>query len=188
MREFAAAGLGQLCLRTLRRVWAACALLIAALVITPAAAQAGTATNSLTVQVTMPAACTIGAATLTFPSSSGTSLLTTALTASTNVSVTCTNSSPYSIGMDPGANFSTSRRMASAGAYIPYGLYLDSNDTQAWTTTTASASCSGGANTCYLGTGSGAAQLVPIYGKVPTVAVAPAPGTYSDTVTMTVTY
>jgi spore coat protein U-like protein len=163
-------------------------LLIAALVVTPAAAQASTATNNLTVQVTITASCTIGAATLTFPSTAGTALQSAALTASTTVSVTCTNSSPYSIGMGQGSNYTTTRRMASAGAYIPYGLYLDSGYSQAWSTTTSASSCSGGANTCYLGTGNGSAQSVPIYGQVPTVAVAPAPATYSDTVTMTITY
>jgi spore coat protein U-like protein len=90
--------------------------------------------------------------------------------------------------MDQGANFSTSRRMANGGAYIPYGLFLDSGYTQAWATTTSSSSCTGGSNTCYLGTGNGSPQSAPIYGRVPTVAVAPAPGTYTDTVTMTITY
>jgi len=184
----AAARLGQSCLRGSRRAWAVCALLVAALVATPAAAQASTATNTLNVQVTITASCTIGAATLTFPSTAGTSLTSTALTASTTVSVTCTNTSPYSIGMDQGANYSTTRRMASGGSYIGYGLFLDSGYSEAWTTSTTSSPCSGGANTCYLGTGNGSAQSVPIYGKVPTVAVAPAPGTYTDTVTMTITY
>ena len=87
--------------------------------------------------------------------------------------------------MDNGANYSVTRRMVSSGNYIGYGLYLDAGYTQPWSTTTANNSCSGGANTCYLGTGNGAAQSVNIYGNVPTVATAPAAGLYSDTVTMT---
>jgi spore coat protein U-like protein len=152
------------------------------------AAQAGTTTGNLTVEMAVTAACTIGAGTLNFGSVAGTSLLTSAVTGSTTVSVTCTNGSPYSIGMGQGQNYSSTNRMASSGAYIPYALYLDSQDTQAWSTTTSSSSCSGGSNTCYLGTGNGSAQSVNIYGNVPTVTVAPANGSYSDTVTMTITY
>ena len=155
---------------------------------TPSAV-AGTATANLTVTLTVTAACTINAATLAFPSTAGTSLTTTAVTASTTVSVTCTNSSPYSIGMGQGANYSAAtNRMANGVNYIPYGLFLDAAWTQAWSTTTFAASCSGGASTCSLGTGTGSAQSVTIYGKVPTVATAPAPGAYTDTVVMTITY
>ena len=154
----------------------------------PLAAVAGTATANLTVTLTVTAACTINVATLAFPSTAGTSLTSTPVTASTTVSVTCTAGSAYSIGMGQGSNYSSGNRMASGGNYIPYGLYLDAAWTQAWSTTNASNSCSGGANTCYLGTGNGSAQSVNIYGKVPTIATAPAPGSYSDTVLMTITY
>lgn len=152
------------------------------------AAQAGTATANLTVQLTVTASCTINAATLNFGSVAGTTLLTTASTANTTVSVTCSNGSPYSIGMGQGANYSAGNRMVAAGNFIPYGLFLNATFTQPWSTTTANNSCTGGANTCYLGTGNGTAQSVTIYGQVPTVATAPAPGSYADTVTMTVTY
>jgi len=154
----------------------------------PSLAQAGTATANLTVQITITAACTINAATLTFASTAGTSLLTTAVTGSTTVSVTCTNSAPYSIGMSQGANYSSgSNRMANSGNYIPYGLYVDSGYTHPWTTGATNSTCTT-TNDCYLGTGNGSAQSVNIYGQVPTVATAPAGGTYTDTVTMTITY
>ena len=58
----------------------------------------------------------------------------------------------------------------------------------AWTTTTAAGSCSGGASTCALGTGSGSAQNITIYGRVPSIGTAPPTGIYTDTVTMTITY
>jgi spore coat protein U-like protein len=154
----------------------------------PQVAWAGTSTANLTVTLTITGSCTINAATLAFPSTAGTSLLSSAVTASTTVSVTCTNGSAYSIGMGQGSNYSSGNRMASGGNFIPYGLFLDAAWTQAWSTTTANNSCTGGANTCYLGTGNGSAQSVNIYGKVPTVATAPAPGSYSDTVLMTITY
>ena len=151
-------------------------------------AQAGNATASLNVGVQITASCTINGATLTFPSTPGTSLLTTAVTGSTTVSVTCTSGSPYSIGMSQGANYSGgSNRMASGGNYIPYGLYVNSALTYPWTTGASNSSCTT-TNDCYLGTGTGSAQSIPIYGQVPIVATAPLSGTYSDTVTMTITY
>jgi spore coat protein U-like protein len=161
--------------------------LVLGLLCAASTAQAGTATASLTVQITITASCTINAATLTFPSTAGTALLSAAVTGSTTVSVTCTNGSAYSIGMDNGANFSTTRRMASGGAFIGYGLYTDVGLTHAWTTAASNSTCTT-TNSCYLGTGNGSAQSINIYGQVPITATAPASGTYSDTVTMTITY
>jgi spore coat protein U-like protein len=152
-----------------------------------ATAQAGTATNNLTVTMTITASCTINAATLTFPSTPGTSLTSSAVTANTTVSVTCTNSSPYAIGMGQGNNYSSGNRMANGTNFLPYGLYVDSGYTHPWTTAASSTTCTT-ANDCYLGTGTGSAQSIPIYGQVPTTATAPVPGTYSDTVLMTITY
>jgi spore coat protein U-like protein len=154
----------------------------------PLAAVAGTATANLNVTLTITAACTINATTLAFPSTDGISLTTTPITASTTVSVTCTSGSPFTIGMGQGNNYSGGNRMASSGNYIPYGLYTDSAWTDAWTTTTENNGCSGPANSCYVGTGTGSAQSVTIYGKVPTLATAPTAGSYTDTVLMTITY
>lgn len=153
-------------------------------------AQAGTATANLTVQITITAACTINAATLDFGASvPGTTLVSTNVDAATTVSVTCTNGSPYSIGMDNGANFSGSRRMKQGATanFLSYSLYVDSGRTNAWTTAASSSTCTT-ANSCFLGTGSGSAQAVNIYGRVPSTGTAPPTGTYTDTVTMTITY
>jgi spore coat protein U-like protein len=155
----------------------------------PLAAVAGTAPANLTVTLTVTAACTINATTLAFGSTDGISLTTIAVTASTTVSVTCTSGSPFTIGMGQGSNYgSGNRNMASGGNLIPYGLYTDPAWTDAWTTTTENNGCSGPANSCYVGTGTGSAQSVTIYGKVPTMATAPAAGSYTDTVLMTITY
>jgi len=151
-------------------------------------AQAGTATANLTVQITITASCTINAATLDFGSNPGTNLLSANVDASTTVSVTCTNGAPYSIGMDNGANFSTTRRMKNGTTnFISYGLYTDSGRANGWTTAASSSTCTT-TNSCALGTGNGSAQTVNIYGRVPTVATAPASGVYTDTVVMTITY
>jgi spore coat protein U-like protein len=90
--------------------------------------------------------------------------------------------------MGQGSNYSGgSNRMASSGNFLPYGLYVDAAYTHPWTTGATNSSCTT-ANDCYLGTGNGAAQSINIYAQVPTTASAPTPGTYTDTVLMTVTY
>ena len=164
------------------------ALMALALALLPVPAEAGTATAALTVQITITASCNIGASTLDFGSNAGTALLAGNINASTTVSVTCTTGTPYSIGMDNGANaLVTQRRMISSGNFVAYNLYTDAGHANAWTTAASSTTCTS-ANSCALGTGNGTAQSTSIYGVVPSVATAPTPGAYSDTVTMTVTY
>lgn len=172
-----------------RRIYAVATLLVWAISVQQSSAQAGTATANLTVQITITAACTINAATLNFGSSvTGTTLIASAVTGSTSVSVTCTNGSPYSIGMDNGANASGSqRRMKSGANYLNYGLYVDAGYANPWTTGASNSTCTTTSD-CYLGTGNGSAQSINIYGQVPSVGTAPPTGTYTDTVTMTITY
>ena len=141
-------------------------------------AQAATATSNLTVQITITASCTINAATLDFLSNPGTTLVASNIDAQSTVSVTCTSGSPYSIGMDNGANASgTQRRMKTGANFLNYNLYVDAGRSTTWTTAAPA-----------LGTGNGSAQSVSIYGRVPSIGTAPPPGTYSDTVLMTITY
>jgi spore coat protein U-like protein len=149
---------------------------------------AATSTANLTVQITITASCTINAATLNFGTLAGTTVIAGATNASTNISVTCTNGSPYAIGVDNGVNASGSqRRMKSGANFLNYNLYTNAGLTNAWTTAASSSSCSS-ANSCFLGTGSGSAQSITVFGQMPAVGTAPATGTYSDTVTMTITY
>lgn len=151
-------------------------------------ALAGTATSNLTAQITITASCTINAATLDFGSNPGTTLVAANIDASSTVSVTCTSGSPYSIGMDNGANASgTQRRMKTGANFLNYNLYVDAGRTNAWTTAASSSTCTT-ANSCALGTGNGSAQSVSIYGRVPSIGTAPPAGAYSDTVLMTITY
>jgi spore coat protein U-like protein len=146
-----------------------------------------TATANLTVQVNITASCTVGASTLDFGAVAGTSL-TSVAQATGSVSVTCTNGSPYAIGMGQGANYSTTNRMVNGGAnYLSYGLYTDSGYSHPWTTAASNNSCST-ANSCVTGTGTGAAVATPLYGQIAITSPAPAPGAYTDTVVMTVTY
>ncbi|OYR19401.1 spore Coat Protein U domain protein [Brucella thiophenivorans] len=65
------------------------------------------------------------------------------------------------------------------GATITYSLYRNAARDTVWGDTT-------GTNTL-AGTGTGAAQQLTVYGRVPPQNT-PAPGTYTDTVTATITY
>ena len=171
-------------LRSVRILARFCA--IAVLAAPFSAARGSTATSNLTVQLQVNGTCTINAATLDFGS---TGLLTVAINATASLSVTCTNTTPFSVGLDNGANFSSTRRMRQGATsnYIGYQLYTDAGLTNAWTTASSSTTCTT-ANSCILGTGNGSAQSVTVYGQVPALGVAPVPGTYTDTVTVTVTY
>ena len=149
-------------------------------------AQAGTATSTLPVTMTITASCTIGATAMAFTAQLGAGLVSTAATASGSISVTCTNLAPYAIGLDNGASYSTTRRMVFGGSnYLPYGLFTNAGLTTPWSTATGAATCTTSTD-CYTGTGNGSAQSIPVYGQVPTVATAPAPGAYSDTVNITI--
>jgi len=131
--------------------------------------------------------CNVSTTTLNF-GSSGTSI-TSPVDSTATITVQCTNTTPYSIGLGSGANASGSQNRMAAGSsqYLNYNLYTDSGYSHPWTTTTSTTSCTGGANTCVLGTGTGANQNVTVYGQVP-VQTAPASGTYTDSVVVTVTF
>ncbi|KJC57351.1 hypothetical protein UP10_30360 [Bradyrhizobium sp. LTSPM299] len=135
---------------------------------------------------TILANCNLSATPLNFGSAS---LLTSNVDAVATLTVQCTNTTPYSIGLDSGANASGSQRRMLNGAsnHISYNLYTDAARSAAWSTTTSASSCTNGAGTCVLGTGTGSNQNVTVYGRVPPQVV-PAVGTYSDTVIATITF
>ena len=129
--------------------------------------------------------CYISAAPLNFGTAS---LLTSNVDAAASLTVQCTNSTPFSISLDNGANANgVQRRMQSGTSYVNYGLYTDAARSNAWKSTSSTTSCSAGVNTCILGTGTGLSQGVTVYGRVP-VQTSPVPGTYSDVVIATITF
>jgi spore coat protein U-like protein len=142
----------------------------------------GTATATFTVTLTLQANCTIAATPLNFGTNG---VLTTALNQQTTVAVTCTNTTPYNVGLDAGTvagSSITSRLMAgtatgNTGTTVGFQLYQDAGRATVWGNTQ-------GTNTV-AGTGTGSAQSITVYGQVPAQAT-PKPDTYQTTVTATV--
>jgi spore coat protein U-like protein len=150
--------------------------------------QATTQTTTFTVSVTITASCTISATNLAFGSQG---VLAANVDQTSTITAQCTNTTPYTVGLDSGLNFSGgTRRMKDTGAgttFVNYGLFTDVARANAWTTTTSTTTCTGGSNTCAIGTGSGSNQTITVYGRIPSQTT-PAPATFNDTVTATITY
>ena len=128
--------------------------------------------------LTLQPTCSLSTTPVTF--ATGPSLATN-VDATGAVSVTCNSGASYTVTMDGGAHGGTSaitRKMQLNAGSIIYGLYQNSGRTTGWYN-----DAPGTVN----GTGTGSAQSLPVYGRVfaqPT----PAPGTYSDTVVVTLAY
>jgi spore coat protein U-like protein len=145
------------------------------------AAHAATATANLGVQITITAACTLTGGTLNFGNQG---ILAANIDQSATMGVTCTNTTPYTVGLDKGANGAsvTTRKMkggATNTEFVNYSLFSDAGRVTNWGTTI-------GTDTV-AGTGNGSAQTISVYGRVPAQATG-SPGAYTDTVTITVTY
>ncbi|MBF7683544.1 spore coat protein U domain-containing protein [Acinetobacter sp. B5B] len=99
------------------------------------------------------------------------------------LSSTCNSGTAYSIQLGLGDHYSNSlglRRMYNPASqeYLAYDLYADASRTRQWNT-----------NQVVNLTGTGNAQTSTVYGRIPNIAqTAVSPGTYSDTVIVTVSY
>ena len=97
------------------------------------------------------------------------------------VTLTCTKGAVTTVGLDTGANASSSvRRMASGGNFLAYELYQDSSRSTVWGNSGAALYDSGTAP-------SKAARTFQVYGRVEGGQDVPA-GTYTDTITATVNF
>jgi len=137
------------------------------------------AAPSMTTTANVAARCTFGTATdLNFGSVPG--LLRTVTDQTSLLRATCTNRAAYQVGLDNGSNASgTTRRMTDGTRFVTYELYRDTARTLRW-----GASLNTDTAT---GTGTGAEQTLTVYGRLPVQTAARA-GTYSDIVTVTITY
>jgi len=110
-------------------------------------------------------------------------VLASALTASGSISAQCTNGDAFQIALNGGSSGNVAARTmqrSGGGGSVGYQLYQDSGLTTPWGDGT-------GGTSMATGTGSGFAQALTVYGRVPAQAT-PAPGNYSDTITATISF
>jgi spore coat protein U-like protein len=137
-----------------------------------------TATTTFSVTSTVLSACTITANALNFGTYSG-----VLINSTSSVSVTCTKTTAYNVGLSAGLATGatvTNRSMTGpSSALLGYTLFSNAGQTTNWGNTV-------GTDTL-AGTGSGALQALSVYGQVPAGRYV-RPGSYTDTITATVTY
>lgn len=155
---------------------------LAALIFAPASSFAQTSTTtSFTVQITIQAACQINSASNINFGTNG--VLSANVDATSQIVVQCTSGTPFSLGLNAGvgtgATVDTRLMTGPSSATISYGLFRDSGHTQVWGNTVGTDRLTG--------TGTGTAQSFTVYGRVPSQTT-PGVGTYTDTVTATLTY
>lgn len=142
-------------------------------------------TNTFPVTATITSACTVSGSNLNFGSAIDPLAAGTPLDATSTLTVTCSNTTPYTVALNAGANAGgatnfSSRTMKSGSDTLGYQLYLDSGRSSVWGDGTSSSSAKNG-------TGTGAAQSLSVYGRIPSLANV-VPGSYTDTVTVTISY
>jgi len=143
-------------------------------------AQAATVTDTFNVTIVIQADCAVTApAALDF----GTvGVLSANTDATADIQVVCTSSTAYEIGLDAGTTAggtTTDRLMTDGSNTVTYRLYQDASRTVNWGETLTTDTLSS--------TGTGATQSHTVYGRVPSQTT-PAAGSYSDTITVTVTF
>jgi spore coat protein U-like protein len=146
-------------------------------------AGAATTTTTFNVQIIIQAQCTISATTLDF----GTAGVLNANVDSTNtITVTCTNTTPWVVSLNAGTGASGTvvlRKMTGtppSTATVDYTIYRDAARTEIWGDGTSG-------TFTVTGTGTGSGQPLTGFGRVPPQAT-PAPDTYTDVITATVTF
>lgn len=147
-------------------------------------ADAGTVSGSFTISGTVVAACSVTSAAAVNLGSSITAA-SLPLTGSSAIVVNCTNGAGYDIGLTPGSANSDGTGVltnAADGSTIAYGLFQLNSYSGAFGNTV-------GTNTVH-GTGSGVDQTTTAYVKTASSGSEAhlAVGTYTDTVTVTVTF
>lgn len=151
------------------------------------AATAATATGSFNTKIVITGTCSVTGATTDLDFASHASTEGPASASNGGFSVTCTNLTPYTIGLQSSASGSTTDGKGTMTTTAPgvtqtigYQLYQDSGTT-VWGNST-----SGSANV-KSSTGTGAVQAFTVYGKTTSTLNVPA-ATYSDIVNINVYY
>lgn len=147
-------------------------------------AHAATSTTTFSVDATVSDSCSVSATQLDFGAIDPLDNANNDTDATSTVDVTCSNGTSYDVGLDTGSGGDgtiTGRAMDDGnGNTLNYGLYTDTERTTNWDD-------AGGTNTV-TGTGDGTALSHTVYGRVPSGQENTPVGTYTDTITVTVTY
>jgi spore coat protein U-like protein len=158
--------------------------LLAAGLIAATSAFAATTTTTFQVTANVAAQCNVSAANLAF---GAVDPLGGNVDQSTTVTVKCTKNSAYTVGLNAGATAGATiaqRLMANGADTMQYNLYTDAGRTTVWGNSAAAPAWVSGT-----GAGLGTAQVLTVYGRVPTGQPNLAVGSYTETaITVTVTY
>lgn len=156
-----------------------------ALLSTTMLSEAANTNTNFNVSTTVNAICIIdSASSLTFASYDPSQAV--AQTSSSAITVRCTNTTPFNIGLNAGTGPSattTTRVMTSGSNTLNYALYSDAAQTKTWGNTIGTDTVAGNG----LGMAAGNAIVKTVYGQIP-YQPGTVPGNYTDTVTVTVTY
>ena len=157
-----------------------CAAAVLAVTASPSSF-AATTTGVLTVNATVQATCSVSAATLAFSQYRPTL---GAVTASTNIAVTCNTGSVYDVGLSGTAGGRTMTGGVGGADVLDYNLFQNAGLTTQWGNTVGV-----GGNTVS-GTGNSAVQNIPVFRQIPDTPAnqANSTGSYTDPVTITITY
>ncbi len=134
-----------------------------------------------TASATVPANCRAYTSTkLDFGNIAG--LITGHVDQTSTIGMICTGRTAWNVGLNNGLHASGNIRRMQSGVlanYVNYELYRDSARTNRW---------GNALNTDTVqGTGTGTAQTLTVYGRVPAIQT-PAAGAYGDTITVTITF
>jgi spore coat protein U-like protein len=147
-----------------------------AVIATPA--MSATTTTTFGVTATVQATCQISATPLAFGTYAGTQIDTTS-----TITATCTNTTTYTVGLNAGLGIGalTNNRLMTgpAAAVLVYSSFRDAGRTLNWGVVPAVDTLAG--------TGNGGAQTITVYGRLGAGQFV-APGSYSDTLTATITF
>ncbi|MDQ4087712.1 MAG: spore coat U domain-containing protein [Pseudomonadota bacterium] len=157
-------------------------ILIGSTLLASAAAAAAQSYSTLTVEAEVKANCTVSAGSIDFGDVnpiSGSNV-----NGSGTFSVTCTNGTGWTatagVGSGSGASY-TSRRMTAGSNTLNYNLYTSGSYATVWGDGTASTGT-------LTGTGTGSAQSTTVYGRIASGQTSVPPGSYADSVSITVSY
>src|SRR5580698_6919915 len=153
-----------------------------ALVVALGPAVAATTSGTLSVTANIASVCLISNGTLAFGTYDPTSAA--VLNGATTLTLTCTLGTPYNIGMGVGGGTgaTTSLRVLTSGVNtLGYKLFRDSARTLNWGNTIGTDTLAGTTSSSSL------LNTINVYGQIP-ASEAAGSGTYTDSVTVTVTY